>query len=61
MKRYDEEILEHLVDSYEKSLVYSGKNKGNRGIIFSIIGLFFRVDSLADTGRCQCPQVCGFG
>ena len=36
MKRYDEKILGKLLDTYERSLLYSGKNQINRSITFSI-------------------------
>lgn len=32
MKRYDEKILGSLLDRYERSLLYSGKNKVNRAV-----------------------------
>ena len=36
MKRYDEKILGKLLDTYERSLLYSGKNQVNRSITFPI-------------------------
>ena len=36
MKRYDEKILGKLLDTYERSLLYSGKNQINRPITFPI-------------------------
>lgn len=36
MKRYDDKILGKLLDTYERSLMYSGKNQINRSIVFSI-------------------------
>lgn len=36
MKRYDEKILGNLLDIYERSLLYSGRNKSNRSISMSI-------------------------
>ena len=32
MKRYDEKVLGYLLDRYERSLLYSGKNKVNRAV-----------------------------
>ena len=36
MKLYDEKILGKLLDTYERSLLYSGKNQINRSITFPI-------------------------
>lgn len=36
MKRYDERILDLLLDKYENSLLYSGKNKVNRAVLMSV-------------------------
>ena len=36
MKRYDEKILGKLLDKYERSLLYSGKNQINRTIFITI-------------------------
>lgn len=36
MKRYDDKILGKLLDIYERSLLYSGKNQINRSITFPI-------------------------
>lgn len=36
MKRYDEKILEALLDKYERSLLYAGKNQVNQTISVSI-------------------------
>lgn len=36
MKRYDEKILGELLDKYERSLLYSGKNQVNRSIFIPI-------------------------
>ena len=32
MKRYDERVLGDLLDRYERSLIYSGKNRVNRTV-----------------------------
>ena len=36
MKRYDERVLGKLLDIYERSLLYSGKNKINRTISMAV-------------------------
>lgn len=36
MKRYDEKVLEYLLDRYERSLLYTGKNKTNRTISMTV-------------------------
>ncbi len=36
MKRYDEKVLQALLDSYENSLLYTGKNKRNQTIYFPV-------------------------
>ena len=36
MKRYDERVLGYLLDRYERSLIYSGKNKRNRTISMTV-------------------------
>ena len=36
VKRYDEKILGKLLDKYERSLLYSGKNQINRTIFITI-------------------------
>lgn len=36
MRRYDEKILGELLDKYERSLLYSGKNQVNRSIFIPI-------------------------
>lgn len=36
MKRYDEKVLGYLLDTYERSLSYSGKNKVNRSIAMPV-------------------------
>ena len=36
MKRYDEQILNRLLDKYENSLLYSGRNKVNRSITVAV-------------------------
>lgn len=36
MKRYDEKVLGYLLDRYERSLLYSGKNKINRTVFMPV-------------------------
>ena len=36
MKRYDEKVLGYLLDRYELSLLYSGKNKINRTVFMPV-------------------------
>ena len=36
MKRYDEKILNRLLDTYESSLLYTGQNQRKQSIAFSV-------------------------